>query len=126
MKNLAKIAAAVIIILITVFVFTSKSTTFEVTFENNCGETTTDFFLFFTNATTPHSVSNLAPNDTYVTTMKYEEEQVEDSLRLFYHDYNGNKNEIILIKSFRKGYKGELTIDIIDIDENGVYTIDIL
>jgi len=128
MKSISKIAVAVVLILLSVFLLNSnsKNTSIEVSFENNSGETTTDFFLYFQNATTPQSVPNIVANDTYVTNMKYDKSQDEDSLRLFYHDYNGEKKDIILVDSLKKGYKGKLIIDIIDIDENGVYTLEIL
>ncbi|MGB3366741.1 MAG: hypothetical protein WBA54_04560 [Acidaminobacteraceae bacterium] len=126
MKNILKITLVSLLILLVVLVFNSKNTSIELSLENNSGETTTDFFLYLANSTTPQSIPNIEPNDTYVTTIKYDKSQDEDSLRLFYHDYNGEKNDIILIDSFKKGYIKKLKIDIIDIDENGVYTLEIL
>lgn len=124
MKNLSKLAVVIVLVLIAIFFVTNKSASIEVSFENNSGESTTDFFLYFPSSTTPQSVPNLEANTTYVTTIKQENSH-DESLRLFYHDYLGKKHDIILIDLIKDNNKDRITIDIIDIDESGVYTLDI-
>lgn len=125
MKNVLRIIALIALITGIVILLNTKTTQIEVSFENNSGELTTDFFLYFPNATTPESIPNIEPNDTYVTTIKYKESEDQDSLMLFYHDYNGEKQTITLIENFQKGFRGKINLDIVDISENGVYTIEI-
>ena len=66
MKNIAKIVIIIALILSAIFLLTNKGTSIEVSFENNSGETTTDFFIYFRNDTTPQSVPNISPNATFV------------------------------------------------------------
>ncbi len=97
----------------------------EVTFVNNSGETTTDFLLYFLSTTTPISIYNIQPNDSYTESLSTKDLNDNDSLYLYYYDYNNEKIEHLLLDSLEKDSIGSITVDIVDIDENGVHELEI-
>lgn len=97
----------------------------ELTFINNSGETSTDFLLYFLSTTTPISIYNIQPNDSHTESLSTKDLKDNDSLYLYYYDYNNEKIEHLLLDSLEKDSSGSITVDIVDIHENGVHELEI-
>lgn len=107
------------------FYYESTKTMITVTFSNSCGDTSSEFFVYFPAGTDPQSIPYIEANDTYVKKMVYRESPSTDSLKLYYYDDLGQKHDMTLVEYFEKGFKGDVEIDILEVDENGEYLLDI-
>lgn len=107
------------------FYYEYTKTMITVTFNNNCGDTSSEFFVYFPAGTDPQSIPYIEANESYVKKMVYKENPDSDSLMLYYYDYLGQKHDMTLVEYFEKGFKGDVEIDILEVDENGEYLLDI-
>ena len=98
----------------------------EVIFNNYIGEDTGEFFLMFDDTTTPKSVNRVQANKTFSQKMVHNGKLELNNLKLYYFNYKKERIDVSVLDFIEPKYRGKVYIDIVDINNDGVYEFEIM
>ncbi|WP_411682148.1 hypothetical protein [Clostridium thailandense] len=92
---------------------------FDITIRNNTDITVSGLKITYEKITKDIEVPSLSSHKKLKINVLPTENFSENSMKIYYIDNQGNKQEECIVGYFEKGYRGKVTVDINSVDKNG-------
>ncbi len=98
---------------------------FDITIRNQTDTQISKLYLTYHNISSDIKISSIPPNNEYKLNVNPTEEFGENSMKLYYHDNEGNLYTECIFGYFEKGYYGDAIITLKSVDEKGKIKIEV-
>ena len=112
-------AALLIFLLFTSIKFIAFTTGFDITINNNTNITVSGLKITYEKITKDIDIPALSAGKKLEINVSPTEDFSENSMKIYYSDKQGNRQEECIVGYFEKGYRGKVIVDINSVDENG-------
>lgn len=116
MKKIFIFSLSVILLVLLGLSFFYTSTNVNLSLQNTLNKPVSNLKLNYTGLIDDFNIQTIAPNDTLKLKIKINKNFNEGSMKIYYLNDNGEKEEFFIIGYFEKGYKGNLQFKIIEED----------
>lgn len=116
MKKIFIFSFSVILLILLGLSFFNTSTTVNLSLQNTLNKPVSNLKLNYTGLIDDFNIQTIDPNDTLKLKIKMNKNFNEGSMKIYYLNDNGEKEEFYIIGYFEKGYKGTLHFKIIEED----------
>ena len=112
-------AALLIFLLFTSIKFIAFTKGFDITINNNTNITVSGLKITYEKITKDIDIPSLGAEKKLKINVSPTEDFSENSMKIYYSDKQGNRQEECIVGYFEKGYRGKVIVDINSVDENG-------
>ena len=114
--------SGVILLILMVFVwakFAVLNRGFDITIKNNTGITLSGLKITYQKITKDIDLPSLTSYKKLKINVSPYEDFVENAMKIYYIDNQGNRQEECIVGYFENGYRGKVIVDINSVDKNG-------
>ena len=115
-KKFSILSVIILLLFILLYMFFIYSNGFDITIKNKTNVQIDGLRLTYNGIKKDIEIPSIKSNAVYSININPQEEFGENSMKIYYMDKLGNRNEETIIGYFEKGYSGKVFIDIVSID----------
>lgn len=123
--TIATISIGLILLVISLYKFFVIKDEFNVTIYNNTNTQVSGIKITYHNIKKDIEVPIIEPGEKTTLRINPKEDFVENQMKLNYEQSNGNKQSMVIIGYFEKGYSGNVTVKVSSKENSGFAVFDV-